>query len=1074
MKLMNRIAWMAALIGVAGVWMVEKGHAETIVPGDYENQAAIRFPDYAGTTILTNFPVLLELSDSKSVVSVDDFESDDYSDLRFTTADGSNTVPFDVEQWFFPPAASAVPTNLSGCVLWLKADDGVQTDPISGLVTNWIDRSGNGNDASQGEVWRQPTNVLAQLNGKPVVRFNGGGNGNTITNRLEFPSVTAQTVFIVNRVETGSQNLDGILGVPNDNGIRRNNASEWQYGSWVNDGSQFYVNGKETTAMGEDEYHLICVVRNGTSSASHLGHYFDHAVTGRSFDGEIAEVIIYNRGLTEIEVSSVNAYIKNKYALDIPHIPGTAWVWVQVPELTAATELYAYWGNTNATSIPGYATDGSTWDSDYVGVWHLGSTYEIGDLRDSTANMFDGTNAVSPHDTANTETIIGDGQQFDWNGSNHDYISLPDNAHNFSDVFSVSLWSYFWKFNGRKNVIGKDQDTTRFAFTMFSGSDRRLNFATKNGGQSSVLSANPVFNANQWHHIVATVQTGSLVRLYVDGLEVGTGTVGNRNDFGSLRLGRTPDTYWGGIEGLQDEARISTSVRSPDWIKASYDSQVSPGSFARVEQDAYWDTSSVGGLQDGPGTWDMSSPLWSEDTGGTNPQTWREGALARFVPSGGSDVAAGFVVAQGIVVDGTDYTFSGGTVSLGGSGLTANEDVSISANIGMHSDQAWHVASGKVATVTGKIVTPATLTKTGQGDLYLNNGNANKFLLDGMVIDEGRVRFNTGGWYKNPFGGTKTITINQGGTARIERAHGWGVEYHFFHINGGTLDLAKEQYMRTGSQMTGGEIMGTSEIRMWGGKTLIVNSAPTPAVISSRLNCAGSTPNNLQVADGSSDLDLLISGVIAGGGGIRLTSGGTVKFSGANTYGGQTIVNAGTLLVSNGSGSGIGSSVATVQAGGTLGGTGSVASAITVTDGGILAPGESTGNFTVSTGNVAFVSGGATNRFAVELGSAADYSSLTLDAGSITLSNVVLDVTLGYAPMETEKYFVIVNDGSDPVIGAFEGLPEDGSIVDLGSHGGTPYEGIVSYTGDAGSNRISGGNDVVISFSARGLLFMVR
>ena len=48
-----------------------------------------------------------------------------------------------------------VPTQLSGCQLWLRADEGVTLS--SGLVSAWADQSGNGNNASQiaGSLFRE-------------------------------------------------------------------------------------------------------------------------------------------------------------------------------------------------------------------------------------------------------------------------------------------------------------------------------------------------------------------------------------------------------------------------------------------------------------------------------------------------------------------------------------------------------------------------------------------------------------------------------------------------------------------------------------------------------------------------------------------------------------------------------------------------------------------------------------------------------------------------------------------------------------------------------------------------------
>jgi hypothetical protein len=70
-----------------------------------------------------------------------------------------------------------------------------------------------------------------------------------------------------------------------------------------------------------------------------------------------------------------------------------------------------------------------------------------------------------------------------------------------------------------------------------------------------------------------------------------------------------------------------------------------------------------------------------------------------------------------------------------------------------------------------------------------------------------------------------------------------------------------------------------------------------------------------------------------------------------NTYSGGTIVNNGTLLVSNTSGSGTGTGAVTVGPLGTLGGTGTISGKVTFTlsgsDGGTLAPGNTPGTLTI-------------------------------------------------------------------------------------------------------------------------------
>ena len=65
------------------------------------------------------------------------------------------------------------------------------------------------------------------------------------------------------------------------------------------------------------------------------------------------------------------------------------------------------------------------------------------------------------------------------------------------------------------------------------------------------------------------------------------------------------------------------------------------------------------------------------------------------------------------------------------------------------------------------------------------------------------------------------------------------------------------------------------------------------------------------------------------GGSLAKTGTGTLTLSGANTYTGGTTVSAGTLLVSNKTGSGTGTGAVTVNAG-TLGGSGIITGAVTI------------------------------------------------------------------------------------------------------------------------------------------------
>jgi autotransporter-associated beta strand protein len=114
----------------------------------------------------------------------------------------------------------------------------------------------------------------------------------------------------------------------------------------------------------------------------------------------------------------------------------------------------------------------------------------------------------------------------------------------------------------------------------------------------------------------------------------------------------------------------------------------------------------------------------------------------------------------------------------------------------------------------------------------------------------------------------------------------------------------------------------------------------------------GDVVNNGTLAINRSDT-YTFGGVISGTGGFAQLGSGTTILTAANTYFGGTSVNSGMLVV-NGS---IANSVVTVNAGGTLAGTGTVGAAI-INGGGTLAPGSGAPGSTMTVaGNLAFQSG---------------------------------------------------------------------------------------------------------------------
>lgn len=203
----------------------------------------------------------------------------------------------------------------------------------------------------------------------------------------------------------------------------------------------------------------------------------------------------------------------------------------------------------------------------------------------------------------------------------------------------------------------------------------------------------------------------------------------------------------------------------------------------------------------------------------------------------------------------------------------------------------------------------------------------------------------------------------------------------------------------------------SSAISTSGGTLTVRNECPNPGATNNifrvRLTGGGFNfsrpivighPNDLSTAisqlesfNDNSAGDQTYSGVISGLGQLRrdasntITAGRTV-LTAANTFSGGTIVNAGTLVVNNASGSGTGIGDVTVGVNGSLTGTGAISGPISVT--GLVSPGQSAG--TLTAGNGLDLSSGGT--FFWELASNSTNDG-NFDVISLTGGNLVLGGT---------------------------------------------------------------------------------
>jgi hypothetical protein len=200
-------------------------------------------------------------------------------------------------------------------------------------VASWADQSGNGRNAS---AYNNPQLITNQINGKPVIDFNASQYFTSDNQNLNNNS----SIFVVVKCRgdhgalLSTSNLEGInfylgadpnnsiaVGVTNLAGIANDNAdngNNWMIGSTIRSNnltSIIYKNGTQVANGDYDTSSLNPTAPLIIGTDADLNSYWN-------LDGQIAEIIIYNRALTISERQKVEDYLNQKYAIYTP-IPNT-------------------------------------------------------------------------------------------------------------------------------------------------------------------------------------------------------------------------------------------------------------------------------------------------------------------------------------------------------------------------------------------------------------------------------------------------------------------------------------------------------------------------------------------------------------------------------------------------------------------------------------------------------------------------------------------------------------------------------------------------------------------------------
>jgi len=273
---------------------------------------------------------------------------------------------------------------------------------------------------------------------------------------------------------------------------------------------------------------------------------------------------------------------------------GTAEIWVKVPFVSSSsdTSIWVWYDSTGATQPAASAAYGSesVWDANYMGVWHLNETVTdeatTGNHSDATSNNNDGTQDGND-DIAGK---IGTAQDFD--GTDDVGMGAPASLEMGTADLTVSAWVKISTTPLQESIIiakgaaGSFDTGYHFRYDNLSGGEFR--FFLGDGTRVTARSNNTLgLHDNTWHLVAAVADRSADVTFYVDGSPAGTDDISSKDgiDITDATENFAIGCYGGGCGGpLEmiggiDEARVSTTLRSADWITAEYNNQDTPSTF---------------------------------------------------------------------------------------------------------------------------------------------------------------------------------------------------------------------------------------------------------------------------------------------------------------------------------------------------------------------------------------------------------------------------------------------------------------------------------------------------------------
>lgn len=263
-------------------------------------------------------------------------------------------------------------------------------------------------------------------------------------------------------------------------------------------------------------------------------------------------------------------------------VTGDVEFWIQIPTLSSSVDTVIYLQYGNATITTDQSNAPATWDSDYVGVYHFGSSSSLA-VTDSK-NLNNGTNNGVTAGIGPLGAPQGAGSFLQ---ASNQYIDLGNNASikiNGNNPLSIEVWAKCDTGAGGtfQGIVTDADNPYQNGYNIFFHQGVDFYGQLSNAGTFQTANGRTVTVTN-WNQYFLTFD-GTALKFYTDATldatdSSGTG-IGTTTQ--NVNIGRYPGAASDYYNGLIDEVRVSKVARSADYVTTTYNSINHYGSFVTI------------------------------------------------------------------------------------------------------------------------------------------------------------------------------------------------------------------------------------------------------------------------------------------------------------------------------------------------------------------------------------------------------------------------------------------------------------------------------------------------------------